>query len=375
MTQTQQDFDDEIDLGEIIETIWSGRWLVVAITSLAVLAGGLFAFLAPQTLSGRFEVRPITAAQASQYDTLNALEFFDVTRGRLRDLFIEDFSTRETLVAALLQFGSVKQKAAETDLEYENRLIAQAYEFRLLPPTDPTDTRNRDQRPNWVIEFKSSEDRDTVRLILRQALLESQQNVRETLTEQFSQLVAVSRRAQTFRLEDLSLELGNALEDYDKKVRNRVAFLREQADIARALGIAKNTIEAQVFQAGSSVVTNVVEAQPFYLRGYEAIEKEILLIQGREQKEAFIAELIELEQKARAVEQSQRIDRAVIAFEETPIARGNFTAVLYDVGSIQFKSNIRPALILAISLVGGFFMAIVLVLIRSSLIKRRARTA
>ena len=375
MTLAQHDHDDEIDLMELVETIWSGRWVVVVITVFTVLVGAVFAFLAPQTLSGRLELRPITSFQANQYDTLNALDFFNIPSSKLFDLFIEDFSTRESLLAAIRQFGSIKQAPGESELEYENRLIAQAYEFQLLPPTDSTDTRNRDLRPNWVVELTSAEDRDTMMLILRQALITSESNVRQTLDTQFSQLVAVKTRDQTFRLEDLDLEFANALEDYDKRVRNRVAFLREQADIARALGIANNTIEAQVFQVGSSVVTNVVENQPFYLRGYEAIEKEIRLIESRERKEAFIAELIEIEQQSRQVEQSRRIERAKIAFAETPIVQGNFKAARYDVGAVQFTSSSRPGLILTMSLVGGLFLSVLFVLIRSSLNQRRERLA
>ncbi|MCD8515964.1 MAG: Wzz/FepE/Etk N-terminal domain-containing protein [Burkholderiaceae bacterium] len=375
MTDAPQYQDDEIDLAQLVSTVWEGRWLIALVTALTMLAGGLFAFLAPQTLSGRFEVRPITVGQASAYETLNALEFFNVDRSRLLGLFTEDLITRETLVEAIREYGAVKRQPDESELEYEIRLVAEAYQYQILPPTDPEDTRNRDPRTTWVVDFKSGEDQDTIRFILNQALRNSQDNVRQTLQEQFTRLVKVRERDAEFQLEDIEFKLGNLLEDYDKNVRNRVAYLQEQAEIARSLGIAKNTIETQTFQAGASVVANLTENQPFYLRGYEAIEKEIKLIQSREQKEAYIGELIELEAQARAIEQNQLIDRAIVAFNETPIVQGDFVAARYDVGAIEFKSNIRRSLILALALVGGGFIGIVLVLLRSALNKRKATGA
>jgi len=372
MTESPELQNDEIDLAELVRTVWDGRWLIALVTSLAIVAGGLFAFLAPQTLSGRLELRPITIGQTTQYDGLNALDFFNVERGRLLSLFTEDLITRESLVQAIRQYGTVEREPDETDLEYDIRLVEEAYQYQILPPTDPADTRNRDPRTNWVVEISSGEDRDTIRIILNEALQASQENVRQTLKEQFTRLVTIRKRANEFTLEDIGFKLDNLLDDYDKKVRNRVAFLEEQAEIARSLGIAKNTIETQTFQAGASVVANLTESQPFYLRGYEAIEKEIKLIQSREQKEAYIGELIELEAQARAIEQSQLIDRAIIAFDETPIVQGDFVAARYEVGAIEFESNIRKALILALALVGGGFVGILIVLLRSALTKRKS---
>jgi uncharacterized protein involved in exopolysaccharide biosynthesis len=41
-------YDDEIDLWELWETIWSGRWLIVAITSVFTLGGVTYALLAQE---------------------------------------------------------------------------------------------------------------------------------------------------------------------------------------------------------------------------------------------------------------------------------------------------------------------------------------
>ena len=61
------------------------------------------------------------------------------------------------------------------------------------------------------------------------------------------------------------------------------------------LGV-ENTIEAQTFPIPTGIVANVLTDTPFYLYGYEAVEKEIELIEGRENTRAFTEGLRDLEQ-------------------------------------------------------------------------------
>jgi len=43
-----QAYDDEIDLWELWDTVWSGRWLIIAITALFAVGGVAYAFLAQE---------------------------------------------------------------------------------------------------------------------------------------------------------------------------------------------------------------------------------------------------------------------------------------------------------------------------------------
>jgi hypothetical protein len=115
---------------------------------------------------------------------------------------------------------------------------------------------------------------------------------------------------QQFKLEDVTTQIDNVTKDYDRITKDRLAFLSEQAAIARKLGVKKNTIESQMFDTQNTVVTNVKTDTPFYLRGYEAIEEEINLIKGRKDKVAFVKDLFKLEQEKRKLEQDRTLQRA-----------------------------------------------------------------
>uniref|UniRef100_UPI00404805CF hypothetical protein n=1 Tax=Orrella sp. TaxID=1921583 RepID=UPI00404805CF len=81
------------------------------------------------------------------------------------------------------------------------------------------------------------------------------------------------------------------------------------------------------------------------------------MLQDRGRKDAFIGELITIEQQA----------RAIVAFESTPLVTGDFRAASYAIATMELKSNVRLALIVLASAVIGGFLAMVAVLICASL--------
>ena len=97
--------------------------------------------------------------------------------------------------------------------------------------------------------------------------------------------------------------------DYDREINDKLQFLKEQSRLAEILGIAKNTLEVRSYgdqDIFSSFIQQKPSAEPYYLKGYEAINGEIKLISTRTDKKPFITGLVELEQKK---EMSNKIKR------------------------------------------------------------------
>jgi LPS O-antigen subunit length determinant protein (WzzB/FepE family) len=201
------------------------------------------------------------------------------------------------------------------------------------------------------------------------------QNVRELVKADFSTTLAAAQKKKAFEIEDITTTIDNALSDYDRKADDRLAFLREQSAIARKLGVKNNTIETQSFGGKNSVVTNVKTDTPFYLRGYEAIEKEIALIEARENKTAFVSGLLELEQKKRQLEQDKTLERAEALFADTPVMKGDFSAVVMTVAATEFESKSKRMLMLAMAVVLGGLVGTVYVLIANAMRKRNEKAA
>ena len=86
---------DEIDLIQLIETVWDGKLKIIAITATCVL--GVFGFQAlgpAPSFVATSEIKPILASEAEAYRQSNALGFFAV----YRDIEARDQAQLSTIV-------------------------------------------------------------------------------------------------------------------------------------------------------------------------------------------------------------------------------------------------------------------------------------
>ena len=299
---------DEIDLMEFFQTIWDGKFKIAGVILMAVLGVvGFFYTQPPPSFTAKTEVKPITSDIANRYQISNSLGFFEVysdkakttTRQRQRqsskavvrfldELFIEQLDTRLLFEDAFRKYAVLDKNDYETETDFNKAIIELAAEISLLPPINVDGTAKGESRRHWTIEFEFN-DKEKWLNALADVKAKANQNVRELIRDNFTTTLAAAEKKKAFEIEDISTTIDNALSDYDRKADDRVAFLREQSAIARKLGVKNNTIETQSFGGKNSVVTNVKTDTPFYLRGYEAIEKEIELIEARENKKAFVS--------------------------------------------------------------------------------------
>ena len=364
--------DDEIDLVELLQTIWDGKWSVVGIAVLAAVFGGAFAFLRPASFVATTEIKPITSTQAQAYRANNALGFFEISPAQLRGLFIEQLEERSFFEAAIRKHELIARADFESDADYEAAIVALAAEITIQPPVNVDGEEKGEIRRNWSVLFEGA-DEDKWLAVLTDVKQGSTEAVRSGLVDRFNTSLAVSKQSKAFQLEDIETSIENALTDYERSTSDRLEFLSEQALIARKLGVSKNTLEAQTFSASNGIVANVQSDTPFYLRGFEAIEKEIELIKGRENKSAFISGLLELEKAKRDLIQDKQLERAERLFTATPVLDTEaFAAVEMEVFATEIESKSKRSLILALSLVLGGMVGVIFVLIRSAMRKRKS---
>ena len=392
---------DKIDLMEFFQTIWDGKFKIAGVILMAVLGVvGFFHTQPPPSFTAKTEVKPITSDIANRYQISNSLGFFEVysDKGKndgqdkdkndgqdtdkakavvrfLDELFIEQLDARLLFEDAFRKYAVLDKNDYETETDFNKAIIELAAEISLLPPINVDGTAKGESRRHWTIEFEFN-DKEKWLNALADVKAKANKNVRELIRDNFTTTLAAAEKKKAFEIEDISTTINNALSDYDRKADDRVAFLREQSAIARKLGVKNNTIETQSFGGKNSVVTNVITEMPFYLRGYEAIEKEIELIEARDNKEAFVDGFLELEQKKRQLEQDKTLERAEALFADTPVMRGDdFSAVVMTVAATEFESKSKRMLMLAMAVVLGGMVGTVYVLIANAMRKRNEKAA
>jgi LPS O-antigen subunit length determinant protein (WzzB/FepE family) len=372
MSEVRPTYDDELDLVELAQTVWDGRWKIVAVVALSVLS--VFGYQTIQSqpnFEALTEIKPITSVEAERYRQSNALGFFEVTPNTLLNLYIEQLDERTLFEEAIHKYQLLDIENFEDKQAYDEAVIALASSIEILPPINVDGTEREDVKRFWTIGFEYNDDAKWKQVLLSVDSL-ANQSVQRILQQRFRTSLSVAKQKQIFKLEDLDLLITNALEDYERTTSDRLAYLSEQASIARKLGVAKNTIEAQTFSAQNGMIANVETKTPFYLRGYEAIEKEIELIKSRTKKEAFVSGLLELEQKQRTLKQDKTLERADILFASTPIMSTNdFSDVSVTVDATEIEDKSKKMLMLALSVVIGGMVGVFYVFFSSAVRKRK----
>lgn len=372
MTEVSQVYDDEIDLVELFQAVWDGKWAIVGAALISVL--GVFGYqvtLPPPNFIATTEIKPISTAESERYRQNNSIGFFSVPPSLLLELYIEQLEERVLFEDAIRKYKLLDVTNYEDEIEFNEAVVMLASSIEISRPGNVDDEETGGVRRSDNISFEYN-DSDKWRQVLSSVDLLANQAVKNLVQQQFRTTLSIAKRSRDFQLEDIATQIDNALVDYDREISNRLAYLREQAAIARTLGVAKNTIEAQTFSTQNGMMANVTTDTPFYLRGFEAIEKEIELIESRSNKEAFISGLLELEQNQRTLEQDRTLDRAESLFNTTPIVSDvNFSAVSVTVEASDFESQSKLILMLAAAVMLGGMLGLMYVLIATAIRNRK----
>jgi LPS O-antigen subunit length determinant protein (WzzB/FepE family) len=182
-------YDDEIDLWQLWETIWSGRWLIIAITSLFAVGGVTYALVAQEWWRAEVVLAPADkkggmSGALSQLGGLASLAGVNIGSGgdqtplavMKSNAFARDFITDMKIMPALLE----DLRAGEKPLDIRDALKFFNENVRTVSDDKKTGLvtlsvrwKNADTAALWANEMvKRVNDR-----LRNQALIEAERNV------------------------------------------------------------------------------------------------------------------------------------------------------------------------------------------------------
>jgi len=331
--------NSELDLIGLFITIWAGKKKIFLITIVAMLALFLQNNLQKKNSSSYTaltEILPITIYEESRYDRLNKYVLienlqFSINKNMLLELFIAKLSELSFINNLVKKSNLVKRKDFTNEQEYNLAVEKIALSIELLPPN--IDDLNM---KNWQIKFKTN-DLDNWKSFLYLLNESVNQYIQLYIREYFDSMILDAKENKEFKLQVNSFEITKSIQNYKKKMVNRIAFLNEQASIARKLDMAKNSIiESQSIITETTVLTRFDSKIPYFMRGYVMIEKEIELIESRTNINAFVDDLYVLEDQRQILLEDKSIDQFINRYQRTPI---NNSAVKFYAGKIDYKKT------------------------------------
>ena len=365
---------DEIDLLELFQVIWDGKWKILLITFLSGLSMFGFQYTQPApNFTATTEVRAIGPVEAEYYEAFNALDVFEITPELLSDLYFSELQERNSFLKPIRELELFDKTDFDTVEEFEDAIRKFVISIEIIEPSKNADGQltDSDNRGKILHEFNDEQKWLQVLEIVNQDVNDA---VRNALSTRFDIALQNGVRSKSFKLSKVEAEIAGAFATYDREIQSRLSFLREQAEIARAIGSANNSLQSQVFETPSGLVTNFDSDSPFYLRGYQAIEREISLIENRTEKEPFIKNLVTLERQKQRLEQDESLEQARILFQLTPIMNPEtFSAMSMGFANTQFIYKNNNRLMLALSLLVGGFVGTVIILMSHAMRARQAK--
>ena len=378
---------DEIDLIDVVINIWNNKLKIAVITIIFVVLSITLHFMIKPPLNAKTEILPITLFENNFYSAYNALlepqvegddkkilpkqRLNSINKNTLLNMFLEELQTKEIIKEAIKNYQLIDEKKFKDEDKYLEAVEKYALKLNLLGPINVDGSQRGLTRLNWIIEFKIN-DKDKWEEVLSFVNNKINNNIQNYLKLNFYTNLDNIKLIDQFKLEDLNLKINNVKKDYDTETSNRLAFLKEQALIARNLNIENNTLEVENFSTSSGIISNLQSAKPYYMRGYAMIEKEIELIKTRTNKDAFTKNLFDLKKDKRNLIENKSLKRIERLFNSTPIITdNNFKAANIIYQNTKYDSSF--SLIKAILLAGifGVMFGIFHVLVSNAIQQRK----
>jgi LPS O-antigen subunit length determinant protein (WzzB/FepE family) len=383
-------FDDEIDLSDLILSLWKNKFKVLVITTAFILIGFFYFNFLNKSFLASTTIKPVSTFESQKYKLYNSLAgetsltektslaektslskeiSMKIDSEKLLSLFINKIQTTE-IVQEAINKSNLINKDDYTTKEIYNEAVKRIALLIINQVSSPTEDKKINQ-PYWKFNYNVN-NKLNWRSFLEYLEKKANEEIRESLIAQFNTNLDILNNHFKFRLEDIDQDIANEIDDYKTSISKKLTFLNEQAEIARTLNIAKNTLGTENFQMNNTIVTNIKSEDSYYLKGYEMIEKEISLIKSRKDEKAFIENLIELEKEKRAILQNKKIERLKVLFSQTPVYNKNkFVAAKIDYLTTSYKPNQSLVRIILISLIIGLLMSFITIAINNIISSRK----
>ena len=380
-----QMLENEIDLFEFFETLWDGKWKIIATTLVAAVIGVFLIVVKPNS----FEVStPIQSGNQSvflKYTALNELlkderigydketnpNGYIVDSASIFKMFVREFNDYEEMVDAVRTSGFVQKSIKDlNDDDKQKALIGFAKAFKLKVPLK--------NEPNSVLSFEWHDTMEGERLF-HDAIQKTLSNIKNISVANVNELAESIDFRNKQHLENLRNQLNFIAKNQINADKRRIQYLIEQSAIAKELGIETNRLDANALsQSSQNAISLSVSSSdvPYYLRGYKAIDKEILLIRSRSDEDKLLTADGYLQTKEEILSLEKDLSSSQIRLASKTIATDNPSDwVDFDLSIADVKSQKKPMLYVALSVILGGMFGTMYVLISNAFRKRKEQSS
>lgn len=346
--------DDEIDLFELIETLWQQKVWIVLFTVIAAVGGGSYAFLATPTYEATVRLLPPSSKDVAELNKLGGVKYLDAANANAIMVPGSGSAGAFATTNEILQSSALRRQfLAEADVysyfNPENLPLARFWKGYSEAIVVSLPGKNSITTDIKVIADDPVVAADFANRYAVMAIDLARNRLISDFTEQLQQQLA-----------QVEATIGSRRSTFEAEIDMELSKLREARMIAEAVGIEQERDTAVVVDGSERLMVD--ELRRLYRLGTVAIDAEIKALELKKKNLSLVPGLLDLQQQSAYLKS--------VSLDESKLQ-----PAIVDMEALPPASPIKPkkALILALSIVLGGMVGVLFVLIRSAVRKRKAK--
>lgn len=338
--QSQQ---ENIDLAQLIRSLWSNRKLLVGCTALGLMLAIVGLQLVKPSVEGRYPLKPVSEYELQGLYELKHYSSDPVTRGALFKLLRIELKKREVFLQALTKYFPAE------DVE-ELELLAS--DFSLI---EEEQIRPDEKVIREFFIVHPDMDAGLFMTVVETAITLASDQVRKQVMNHQYALLAEQSRSRSHQLEDVNLQIAAADTTYQFGIQKRIAFLKEQEQIARSVGLAgDHSVMPTQAENAPMISIDKKKGNPFFMRGYRGISAEIAELESRDTDGLYSSKIADLMTKRDAITQDLSLERLKGALDGAFLSGQAFPVLIEKSNYASFNQSFSQKAVLFLSVLLGF---------------------
>ena len=351
----------EVSLKDIYNQLVKFKYHLVILNIIIFLFASYLIYSDKSQYKGSLNIYLLNSIEHNKYDEFNMfVNEYDVDREYFRLLLIEEIADRDEVAATISELNIINKEEFNDDVSYNFALRQAAFGLEIIEPNVKNLYNNTEliELPIYTtkgddfftIKFKH-ENKEIIKEVFSNVVLSSNEKVKIFLTDKLKNMYENKQRSNEYQIMDFAKQKAfyeNIRYDF---INDRKKYLVEQAEIARSLEISNPTLDSSTFpDETGDMLTTLEKEQPFYYRGYIAIEKEIELLNSRGDNinvfDRFYKDIKtvdnkiqNLESRIYNLESDLTVTRLKNAFKNSPLNKGIFQSANFDFANIYYEQD------------------------------------
>lgn len=356
--------DNEIDLINFLLTLWYGKWTIIIFFIASLLFAIVISFNQQKLFVFSTPIQKGKLSTFIDYSIVNEVLDsnnirYSISNDTIFETFIIEFNDYEEMAWALNKDEYVNETFKGLDeRQKEEQIIKYASKFKLNYP------KYQEQLPvydrDWSMTFKWN-NLNSGKHLFNEALMFTLDNVKNEIMSIINKLNESKKIQNETEIAYLTKSLDIIIDNQIDKDNKNIVYLSEQSSIAKEIEKEKKVLN----ELGGT------RSEPFYERGYKAIDKEILIIKERSAEDsALMAEgYIATQERINLLKNdlsSLKLSKALNLLEDADPKNW----ISYNFINVQSRLDNKTWFIFVLSSVVGFIFGSIYVLFASILSKR-----